>query len=308
MAKIKPLTFHYKKVKTNDNNHLQDILNSLSHLTVLQKTYVQGNKKYILNHITEYEGMYYAEIICYQENTMQSVIQTTPKNNNLHERNITTKDIIALDENDNTPSEFVHSRIIFGLVENNLAIATSKIGLQMFVNYMNFLLNTYYWQDQSNSHAILILEAFSKNLKQKLKTTHVRHVKIGQEVATKQNQNNRFEIKEKSLFHALGDIIKLPTGFKSDLDDANLRATLTIDYVRTTSNEGQKVLDDLTAALSTIDDSFITILFADGTDYKGGQIRVKGTINQYQNDDKENSFDKLRMQKDIRTFLQQSLE
>lgn len=308
MKKSRPITFHYKKVKTNDNNTLQAILESLKDLTVEQKSYRQGEKCYVLNHITEYENMYYAEIVCYEKDRMQSIIQTKPKGNNLLERNITTKDIIALDANDDTPSEFVQSRIIFGLMGNNLAIAVSKIGLQMFINYMNFLLNTHYWKDQENSHAILILDAYTKNLKDKLKTTHVRHVKIGQEVATKQNQNNRFDLKEHSLFHALGDLIKLPKGFKSDLDDANLRATLTLDYVRTTSNEGQKVLDDLTGALSTIDDSFITILFADGTEFKGGSIRVKGTINQTHNEDRENSFDRISMQKDIRTFLQQSLE
>ena len=308
MAKHKSLTFHYKKVKTNDNNNLQTILQSLNNLTVEQRLYSQGEKSYVLNHITEYEGMYYAEIICYEKDRMQSVVHTTPKDNNLNERNITTKDIVAIDENSNTPSEFVQSRIIFGLVENNLAINVSKVGLQTFVNYINFLLNTHYWKDPQNSHAILILEAYSKDLKNKLKTTHVRHVKIGQEVATKQNQNNRFDLKEHSLFHALGDLIKLPKGFKSDLDDANLRATLTLDYVRTTSNEGQKVLDDLTGALSTVDDSFVTILFADGTEFKGGSIRVKGTINQTHNEDKENSFDRIKMQKDIRTFLQQSLE
>ena len=308
MAKTKPLTFHYKKVKTNDNNTLQQILTSLINLTVDQRLYHQGEKSYILNHITEYEGMYYAEIICYEKDRMQSIVKTTPINNNLSERNITTKDIVALDENDNTPSEFVQSRIIFGLADNNLAIAVSKVGLQKFVDYINFLLNTHYWKDPDNAHAILVLEAYTKNLKQKLKTTHVRHVKIGQEVATKQNQNNRFDIKEHSLFHTLSEIINLPKGFKSDLDDANLRATLTLDYVRTTTDEGQKVLDDITASLSTIDDSFITIIFADGTEYQGGSIRVKGTINQTQNDDKENSFDRIKMQKDIRTFLEQSLE
>lgn len=308
MKKSRPLTFHYKKVKTNDNKSLQDILTLLNGLTVEQKTYTQGAKAYVLNHITEHDKMYYAEIICYEKDRMQSVVHTTPKNNNLHEYNITPKDIISPDPTNTTPKEFVQSRIIFGLMGNNLAIAVSKIGLQTFVNYINFLLNTHYWKDPENSHAILIVEAYSKDLRQKLKTTHVRHVKIGQEVATKQNQNNRYDLKKKSLFHALGDMIDLPKNFKSDLDDANLRATLTLDYVRTTSNEGQKVLDDITLALSTVDDSFITILFADNTEFIGSNIRVKGTINQTHNEDKENSFDRIQIQKDIRTFLQQSLE
>ncbi len=45
MAKTKALTFHYKKVKTNDTNHLQDILNSLNHLTVEQKNLCTRQQK-----------------------------------------------------------------------------------------------------------------------------------------------------------------------------------------------------------------------------------------------------------------------
>lgn len=93
MAKTRKLTFYLKKVKTNDNNDLQAILNSLKGLTVEERSFRQGEKVYVLNHISEYEGMYYAEIVCFEKDRMQSIIQTRAKSNNLNERNITTKDI-----------------------------------------------------------------------------------------------------------------------------------------------------------------------------------------------------------------------
>ena len=157
MAKTRKLTFYLKKVKTNDNNDLQAILNSLKGLTVEERSFRQGEKVYVLNHISEYEGMYYAEIVCFEKDRMQSIIQTRAKANNLNERNITTKDIKEIDENDNTPTEFVQSRIIFGLSGNNLAINTSRVGLQKFLDYINYLLNTYYWKDPDNAKAIIII-------------------------------------------------------------------------------------------------------------------------------------------------------
>lgn len=308
MSKTKPLTFYYKTVKTNDNYTLQEILKSLNALTVEQRLYPQGNKSYVLNHISEYEGMYYAEIICFERDKMQSIINTTAKDNNLNERNITTKDIIAVDESDDTPSEFIQSRIIFGLSNNNLAICLSKVRLQTFVDYINFLLNEYYWKDPTNAKAILILDAYTKDLKEKLKTTHVKEVRIGQGVTTEQNKNNRYDLKQKTLLNTLADMIKLPQGFKSALDDANLQTYLTINYNRTTSSEGQKILDEITTSLAMLDDNTFTIIFEDGSDLKDGVIRKKGKITQRHNTDQRNSFDRVQMQKDIHAFLSQSLE
>lgn len=308
MAKTRKLTFYLKKVKTNDNNDLQAILNSLKGLTVEERSFRQGEKVYVLNHISEYEGMYYAEIVCFEKDRMQSIIQTRAKSNNLNERNITTKDIKEIDENDNTPTEFVQSRIIFGLSGNNLAINTSRVGLQKFLDYINYLLNTYYWKDPDNAKAIIIIDAYTKDLKEKLKTTHVSYVKIGQEVLAERNDKNKYSIKKKSLLHTLSELVDLPKGFSSTLDDANLRTSIVIDYYRNTSTEGQKVLDDITASLSTLDDTFINIVFEDGSEFTGGNIRIKGAINQRHNDDKENSFDRIKMQKDVLAFLQQSLE
>lgn len=308
MAKTRKLTFYLKKVKTNDNNDLQAILNSLKGLTVEERSFRQGEKVYVLNHISEYEGMYYAEIVCFEKDRMQSIIQARAKSNNLNERNITTKDIKEIDENDNTPTEFVQSRIIFGLSGNNLAINTSRVGLQKFLDYINYLLNTYYWKDPDNAKAIIIIDAYTKDLKEKLKTTHVSYVKIGQEVLAERNDKNKYSIKKKSLLHTLSELVDLPKGFSSTLDDANLRTSIVIDYYRNTSTEGQKVLDDITASLSTLDDTFINIVFEDGSEFTGGNIRIKGAINQRHNDDKENSFDRIKMQKDVLAFLQQSLE
>lgn len=252
--------------------------------------------------------MYYAEIICFERDKMQSIINTTAKDNNLNERNITTKDIIAVDESDDTPSEFIQSRIIFGLSNNNLAICLSKVRLQTFVDYINFLLNEYYWKDPTNAKAILILDAYTKDLKEKLKTTHVKEVRIGQGVTTEQNKNNRYDLKQKTLLNTLADMIKLPQGFKSALDDANLQTYLTINYNRTTSSEGQKILDEITTSLAMLDDNTFTIIFEDGSDLKDGVIRKKGKITQRHNTDQRNSFDRVQMQKDIHAFLSQSLE
>lgn len=301
----KSLTFYYKKIRLKDGLTLQNILNSLNHLDTNQRTQKIGSKSYTLNHINTYQGMYYAEIVCYEKDRVQSIIHTAPVNNNLPERNITTKDIKD-DNAHSTQKEFVSSRIIFGLIDNNLAIHTSRIGLQTFVNYINYLLNIYYWQNAEQAQAILITDVVTKSLKEKLKTTHVRSARIGQDVSSEPHTNNKHYFSNGSLVQKILHAIGVQDGYNQDLDDANLRLNLSLDYTRTTTKDGQKLLDDITTALATIDDSMIKIVFADGTDYTGGNIRVKGKITQHQLDD--NSFDRSKLQQSIHAFLEQSLE
>ena len=308
--KSKLLTFYYKTIKLEDDGTFQQILESLSSLTPEQRKFTEGKKTYLLNNVMAHEGVYYGEIICSETDKVQSIIHDAVKENNLMERAITTKDVATNEaEFKDSTSEFVNSRIIFGLLDNHLAINPSVLGVDRFVTYFNFLLNTYYWKDPKNAKALLIKDVYQKSLREKLKTTHVRNVKIGQGVLTKQSDKKTdkpFELKDKSLLNKIGDAVGKSLGFKSAMDDSNLRINVTIDYLRNTSTEGHQVLDDLTVALATLDESYIEIGFVDGTDYKRGNLRVKGVINQHVLDN--NNFDRNRLIEEIYAFLHQSIE
>lgn len=308
--KSKRLTFFYKTIKLEDDSTFQQILENLNHLTPEQRKFTEGKKTYLLNNVTSYEGIYYGEIICFESDKVQGIIHEAVKDNSFMERTITTKDVAAIeDELKDSPGEFVNSRIIFGLSDNHLAICPSVLGVERFVSYFNFLLNTHYWKDPKSAKVLLVKDVYQKTLMEKLKTTNVLNVKIGQGVLTKPSNDDSakpFQVVDNSLFSKIGDVVGRKLGFKSALDDSNLRVNVTIDYLRSTSTEGQQVLDDLTTALATLDESYIEIEFADGSDYKRGNLRVKGIINQHILED--NVFDRNTLIKDIYAFLHQSIE
>lgn len=308
--KPKPLTFYYKKIKLDHNLTFQQILEGLNYLTPEQRKHTEGKKTYILNNVQKYKDIYYGEVICFETDKVQAIIHDAVIENNLLERTITTKDVEAKeDELKESTSEFVNSRIIFGISGNHLAICPSVLGVERFVTYFNSLLNNYYWKDPKNAKALLVTDVYQKSLRDKLKTTHVRNVKIGQGVLTKQSEKSTdkpFKLEDKSLLGKISSVVGKQLGFNSTMDESNLRVNVTIDYLRNTSTEGQKVLDDLTTALATLDDSYIEINFADGSDYKRGNIRVKGVINQHLLEN--NNFDRNTLVKDIYSFLNQSIE
>ena len=309
-SKSRNLTFYYKTIKLDDDITFQQILESLNNLSPDQRKFVEGKKTYLLNNVMDYQGVYYGEIVCFETDKVQSIIHDAVKENNLLDRSITTTDVAADEaELKNSTSEFVNSRIIFGLSDDHLAIHISTLGLQRFVSYFNFLLNTYYWKDPEHAKVLLIKDVYPKPLREKLKNTHVSNVKIGQGVLTQQSSkinSKPFELKDKSLLSKISDTVGKSLGFSSAMDDSNLRVNVTIDYLRNTSTEGQKVLDDITLSLATLDDSYIEINFADGSDYKQGNLRVKGVIKQQMLDN--NSFDRNRLVEEIHTFLHQSIE
>lgn len=308
--KSKPLTFYYKTIKLEDDSTFQQMLESLEHLNPEQRKLIEGKKTYLLNNVMSYEGVYYGEIVCFESDKVQGIIHDAVKDNSFMERIITTKDVAAKeDELKDSNGEFVNSRIIFGLSDNHLAICPSVLGVERFVSYFNFLLNTHYWKDPKNAKILLVKDVYQKSLMEKLKTTNVRNVKVGQGILTKpsdESSTKPFKLDDSSLISKIGDAVGKKLGFKSVMDDSNLRVNITIDYLRNTSTEGHKVLDDLTTALATLDESYIEIEFVDGTDYKRGNLRVKGVINQHVLDD--NIFDRNRLVKDIYAFLHQSIE
>tara|TARA_R110002049_G_scaffold147003_1_gene309667 strand:+ start:35863 stop:36801 length:939 start_codon:yes stop_codon:yes gene_type:complete len=309
--KTKRTTFFYKRVNLDDTLTLQQILESLDHLTAEQRVVIEGRKSYVLNHINKHQGMYYAEIVCSEADKPQDIIHDKVlDNNNFLERSITTKEVQTTNQAlENSSSEFVNSRIIFGLSDNNLAIHSSTLKESRFILYLNNLLNTYYWTNSSAAKAITLKDVYSKDLKEKLRTTSVRSVSIGQGILVGSTNNpaaKPYELEDKSILKQITSLVGKSIGFQTTLDDSNLRVNVTIDYTRSTSVEGQKVLDDLTTSLATLDDSHIGIDFADGTDYKRGNIRMKGSINQHFLND--NSFDRSKMMKEIHSFLNQSIE
>lgn len=178
--------------------------------------------------------------------------------------------------------------------------------IQTFSDYINHLLNTYYWQDPQQAQAIIITDVFNKSLKQKLQTTHVKCVKIGQVVSSEPHQDNKHYFVKNSLVQQFIHFLGIKDGYTHDLDDANLRLNIQVDYPYQTTPHGQKLLDDIAVSLATVDDNMIQVDFVDGTNYKGGNMRVRGAITQHKLND--GGFDRLKMQQDIRSFLEQSLE
>lgn len=79
-----------------------------------------------------------------------------------------------------------------------------------------------------------------------------------------------------------------------------------MDYHRSTSDFGQKLLDDITISLATLDYSQLKVKFADGSELKGGDIRTKTQITQHFPDGK--GFDRIQLQKDLYVFLQKHIE
>ncbi len=309
MSNEKSVTFYCKQIQLDEQITFQKILENLNHLTTEQRKQIEGNKTYILNNIDDYDGMYYGEIICYENNKIQGIIHDDEQNNNLRETHITTKDIQISNEFSSSDSEFINNRIIFGLSNNYLVVAPSTLKIDRFINYFKYLLETYYWQDKQNVKVFLLKDVYNKKLKDKLQTTHVKSIELGQGVQADVTTNHLkpYQFHQNSIIAKLNSLIGGEKyQFKNSLDDANLRVTVKIDYTNHTSTEGQKFLDDITTSFATFDEKQVKINFTDGTDFKFGNIRLKTKIKIKIMPN--NSFDRMMLQHDMYLFLQQNIQ
>lgn len=204
MKKTKTIQVIYKTIKLDETLTFQEILESLSHLNPKERSHYIGNKTYTLNNISNYQGMYYAEIICSEVGKAQAIVHDVAKNNNLVEREITTQDVATNDnELAGSSSDFVNSRIIFGLSSNHLVASFSSLGESKFIEYFNFLLKTHYWQNESDFKIFYLKDVYTKSLKEKLETTNVNSITIGQGVLsepTSRADKKPFEVAKKLIF------------------------------------------------------------------------------------------------------------
>jgi len=64
----------------------------------------------------------------------------------------------------------------------------------------------------------------------------------------------------------------------SSLDEANLQVTLEITYLRKTTGNGQRMLDNIATSLRHIDEADVKINLHGGGTIKGGDLKLTGSV------------------------------
>ncbi|MGB4498911.1 MAG: hypothetical protein WBI40_09435 [Methylococcaceae bacterium] len=304
-------TIHYKRAVITNGNHntLQDLLKSVFE----KKNKVNKAKERrevlnpddescrLINRLTDYSGMSFGQLIFFEPGRSQMLI-TLDDNAEYYEVDAITPE--SFDKSDDTKiekrREFVDSILYFGVLDNHVVIVQSKsLRARELEAHLAWLLGTLTESIDKNS-ALILQDKPSEITIAKIEKSPVKSVHLGTpiEIAVKEDKQ---PIKEKTgiaknikwIPCGMGaDVIQAALGanwfekldLDSSLDEANLQVSLEITYLRKTTKNGQKMLDNIATALRHVDEADVRIDLHGGGTIKGGELKLTGTVSVKTND------------------------
>lgn len=296
----------YKRANiTNSESTLQSLL-----LTVLDKTSHTGkaeqrketvnesdNSTRLINKNTVSNEILFGQLIFFEAGKSQVLITVDESAEFFKIDALTTEQISkagkkTTEEAEQIRREFINSILYFGIFENHVMLIQSQaLKSRDFEAHVNWLLGTR-TSTLGNTNTLLLLDTPTQETIEKLEKSPAKTIKIGTPVESKEEQASIGIIDSTAkgikyvpigmganlLAAALGENWLETANLTDALDDANLQVTLQITYLRKTTTNGQKMLDNIAAALRHADEADVEIELSKGGKIKGADLKLSGKI------------------------------
>ncbi|KRW04683.1 hypothetical protein [Aeromonas veronii] len=319
MAKEKKnKTIHYKRaVISNTSSTLQELLedallNKDSDVfnAVKRKEFINSDSDYcrLINRKQKYNGIFFGQLVLWEPGKSQTYIKLDENSESYDIQPMSSEDIKDSRESElanKIQKEFINSILYFGVFDNHVVVLQSaSLRVRELETHLSWFLGTCCNSISAESVLILKDKPTEETIK-KIEALPVKTVKLGAPVGTYEEIKERpsDEIKmvpavEGKTTYQPKNIKWVPKGIGVDvvralmnagifekvsledaLDDANLKVSLEISYLRKTTASGQKMLDNLATSLRHMEDSDVRIELQGGGTLRGEDLRLSGNIN-----------------------------
>lgn len=268
----------------------------------------------LINRHKEFNGMFFGQLVFFESGKSQTFI-TLDEDAEYYNIGAITSDAISDHEGSDQESksekaklrkEFIDSILYFGVLYDHVVILqSSALRARELETHLAWFLGTCAQKLPADSVLVLKDKPTEETIR-KLEKLPVKTVKLGAPVgipespsveqapvAAGKSTDTKEEVTElqaKSLKwvpKGTGvDVLSALMGagwferpeLKDALDDANLKVSLEISYVRKTTRHGQKMLDEMAVALRHMDDSDVKIELQGGGTLRGEDLKLSGPI------------------------------
>lgn len=313
MAETVTKTIHYKRAVISGGGSLQEILGrvfaegSPASRVGQRKEIVSSdtNSFRVINHKRDHSGMLFCQMIYFEPGRSQAYI-TLNDDAESYALDALTNEVLnnieAPEERAQHRKEFVDSFLYFGVFENHLVLLqSSQLRARELEAHLGWLVGTF--GGVSVGTAIILQDQPSQETFERIARAPVKKISVGAPVSTAQvipegerPEQSTTVVEEEEALDArrvrfyptglAGDVIKAALGadwfnrldLEEDLDDANLKVSLEITYLRQTTRIGQKVIDNIATSLRHLDETDVKIELRGGGEIKGGDLKLSGPI------------------------------
>jgi hypothetical protein len=312
MAESVTKTIHYKRAVISGGGNLQEILGQVfapesdAHRVGQRKEIVNAdtNSFRVINHKREYSGMLFCQMIYFEPGRSQAYITLNDDADSYALDALTNEALNSIEgevDRDRHRREFVDSFLYFGVFENHIVVLqSSQLRARELEAHLGWIIGSFGGLPLGS--AIILQDQPSQETFDRIARAPVKKIHIGAPLATVQNvpEGERMAAPAAAPIEEginarrvrffptgfAGDVIKAAMGadwfnrldLEEDLDDANLKVSLEITYLRQTTRVGQVVIDNIATSLRHAEETDVRIELAGGGELKGGDLRLSGPI------------------------------
>ncbi|MGL6348515.1 MAG: hypothetical protein ACRC2U_01395 [Aeromonas sp.] len=264
----------------------------------------------LINRNKQFHGMFFGQLVFFEPGKSQTFI-TLDEDAEFYNISSLTSESIKDDDTQDASTlnreklrkEFINSILYFGVFDNHVVILQSAaLRARELETHLVWFLGS--CTDSISTESILILkDKPTEETLKKIQSLPVKTVRLGAPVGTYEEitassdtkdieaeSSTRSELKAKNIKWAPKgagfDVIRAlmdaglfeKVNLDDALDDANFKVSLEISYIRKTTINGQKMIDNIATSMRHMDESDVRIELQGGGTLKGEDLKLSGPI------------------------------
>lgn len=294
MTDSKPRTIHYKRaIFSEGTEDLEALLRAA--LAPASAAYLADDRQEsfsdeassfrLINQTRDFSGMLFGEFVIYEPGKRQPLLDLSQQ-----------AEYYPLQAKEPAENQaYADDIFYFGIRGNDLVVSqTRSIKTRELETHLAWLLTTC-CQGLLNPDTSLVLQDQPGNdVYERVASTEAKSLKIGTSltasrltVPSNQEVNSEAQSARFSLTGIAGEAIKAVIGssayegldFSEDLDEANLKVTLVLSYLRSTTQEGQRAIDELASTFRHVDGVDYELKLKNGGVVRGEDMKISTRIN-----------------------------
>lgn len=305
-------TIHYKRAVISGGGNLQEILMRVfadegpAHRVGQRKEIVNADTASfrVVNHKRDYSGMLFCQMIYFEPGRSQAYITLNEDADSYALDALTNEALNNIEgpvDRERHRREFVDSFLYFGVFENHIVVLqSSQLRARELEAHLGWLIGSF--GGVAIGTAIILQDQPSQETYDRIARAPVKKIQIGAPISTAQEipegerprptetpeDETEVNARRVRFFPTgfAGDVIKAAMGadwfnrldLEEDLDEANLKVSLEITYLRQTTRVDQVVIDNIATSLRHTEDADVRVELAGGGELKGGDLRLSGPI------------------------------
>ncbi|MFH1984161.1 MAG: hypothetical protein ABIL58_20160 [Pseudomonadota bacterium] len=247
----------------------------------------EGNNFRFINEVRPMHKMLFGQLIYFEKGKLPAGFVLDPNATEYHLETIP----VARSE-DGKKRELLESILYFGSFENHLLLLQSmSLRARDFEKHITWLLSKHTGILPATRH-ILLSDEPTPAAKKKIEASPIKTIRLGSPLVTVADDKpvkGQSPVRNKMKFRPHGqgfDILEAVLGdewrqklkLEDSLDDANLWVNLEITYLRKTTEDAQRVLQNLATSMRHAEAEDLEIQLKDGGTIKGDELKLAGKI------------------------------